>query len=105
MKYRVKRDLQFYRSGKTREMVTLPAGTVVTEEYIPDLNRFDGEAFEKRFQKDQKAGFPEGQLVVFTYEQGHRSAYCPRDLEPVGWFDSKSPPRYGRKRTQHKKRG
>ena len=96
MKYRVKRDLEFYRSGKTRELVMLPAGAVVTEEYIPDLNRFDGESFEKRFQKDQKAGFPEGQLVVFAYEG---------DLEPVGWFDSKTPPRYGRKRRQHKKRG
>lgn len=85
MKYRLKRDLQFYLSGENRTIITVPRGTVVRAEHIPALDPFDREAFERRIKKEHALGFPHGQLIVFFYRDAYRSAYHPADIEALSW--------------------
>lgn len=85
MRYRLKRDLNFYRGVGDPTIVTVKAGTVIEAEYIPTLDPLNRDAFERRLKKEHKQGFPHGELVVFLFMGGYRYAYSPADLEPLSW--------------------
>lgn len=85
MRYRLKRDLQFYLSGESRTIITVPRGTVVRAEHIPALDPFDRDAFERCIKREYELGFPHGELIVFFFRDAYRSAYRPADLEALGW--------------------
>ena len=74
MRFVTKRDLRF------RETY-IPAGTVVDSVEIASLEPFHRDAFVRRLRREKREGIQRGQLIVFRYGGGPRSAYFPEDLE------------------------
>jgi hypothetical protein len=79
--YRLTQALTFYRSGDSAELVTIPAGTVVSGVMLVQVDPWNREAFKLRIKRDKEEGYPRGALVVFRYADGWRGAYASTDLE------------------------
>lgn len=85
MRYRVRRQLEFVRSGtgSSKEIVVVRAGDEVDAVALASLAGFDRAGFDRMSARHKATGEPGGPLVIFEFEGAFRSATIGRDLEPL----------------------
>ena len=85
MRYRVRRQLEFVRSGtgSSKEIVVVRAGDEVDAVALASLAGFDRAGFDRMSARHKASGEPGGPLVIFEFEGAFRSATIGRDLEPL----------------------
>ncbi len=85
MRYRVRRELAFNRSGSgsSTDLVVLRVGDEVDAVPLASLAGFDRAGFDRMSARHKATGEPGGPLVIFEFEGAFRSATIGRDLEPL----------------------